>query len=989
MRLTMDLSACQTENAALRGIGRYSLALVKHMIAQKPVDDTICLLLDAAYSEHDMRLRRELHVHDFDYYHRLTPGNVINDSKDWRRIAAGEVILDKYNCLSTDVLYISSIFEGFSGKSAVPQSFHLRDKFLVSTVYDLIPLIFQDVYLKDDNYKNWYDECLKKVKECNLLLSISESTRQDVIRLLDVSPKKVVNISGAVNTKLFHRLKNPESCRETIRSKYRITKPFIMYTGGLDWRKNIEGLVRAYANLPAEIKEYHQLVIVCSVSMEAKRNIMNAAHSAGLSNDDVIFTGFVPDDDLVTLYNLCELFVFPSFYEGLGLPVLEAMSCGAPVIGANNSSIAEIIDRKDALFSADDTEDMASCMARVLCGENLREELSQYSEKRAKDFSWEKTAQIAYDAIATGYEEWSRKKSRTSMETAQRRHIAMVTPLPPQKTGIADYTAELLHVLYEIMDVDLYTDCGKCNDDIINNHYNIKRFDELPIMADTYDAIIYQIGNSNFHTYMYDLLMRYPGIVVSHDFFLDGLLSCVACDKKFGNVYFDDMFYGHGVKGVYFIRDVGSGLSPFPMNKRILDMSTGVIFHSIYARKLYEKFYHSADNLNYTIINLLRTLPSLLSISEREKLRYSLGIENDVFVVTSFGIMLRAKMSLSVLKGYIKFTSKMPHVKTLMIFVGQNMDEAYEKEIQEIVAERNDVKLTGYASREEYTNYLSVADVAVQLRQQSRGETSGAALDVLAHGVPLIVNDYASFEEFPDDVVVKVPERPSADDIAGALCRLATEGDFRSKVGQSGYDYIKKDHDPRVVAKEYLDFVNRTIARESGRSRKDFIKTIGSRLDGFSLDMESIKEISSAYRENHFKSHVRHIIGYMDSSMWQWMISPWYRRIMESADLDCARCYKCDDGWRLADERGNDVVRTEPNDIVIVSLKYLTEDVIDYVRSCHDEIYIYADGGTLHNEKECLIKEVDGVIADKTTNNSDENIKWLHMDVLLDDIIMK
>ena len=125
-----------------------------------------------------------------------------------------------------------------------------------------------------------------------------------------------------------------------------------MYTGGIDYRKNIDNLIRAYGELNKDVIKNTQLVIVCSIRDYDRDILLKIATESGIDKDRIIFTGFVSDDDLVKLYNLCDIFVFPSMYEGLGMPIIEAMKCGAPVIGANNSSIAEIIGLQEALFDA-------------------------------------------------------------------------------------------------------------------------------------------------------------------------------------------------------------------------------------------------------------------------------------------------------------------------------------------------------------------------------------------------------------------------------------------------------------------------------------------------------------------------------------------------------------------------------------------------------------------------------------------------------------
>ena len=142
-----------------------------------------------------------------------------------------------------------------------------------------------------------------------------------------------------------------------------------MYTAGIDHRKNIEGLIHGYALLPDEIRRNHHLAIVCAAQAESISAIKQHARKQG-GEDEFLLTGFVSDEDLLVLYNICSGFCFPSFHEGFGLPALEAMQCGAATIGSNASSIPEVIGRTDALFDPHDKIDIARLLHRLLTDAN-------------------------------------------------------------------------------------------------------------------------------------------------------------------------------------------------------------------------------------------------------------------------------------------------------------------------------------------------------------------------------------------------------------------------------------------------------------------------------------------------------------------------------------------------------------------------------------------------------------------------------------------
>ena len=141
--------------------------------------------------------------------------------------------------------------------------------------------------------------------------------------------------------------------------------------------------------LPKDIRKAHQLAIVCAIQDQDRRRLLEIAETGGLSRQEIVMTGFVPEDDLVALYSLCELFVFPSWHEGFGLPALEAMWCDAPVIASNRSSLPEVVGLEDALFDPMDDQSITDAMQRGLTDERFRKKLIANAKKQRVKFSWD------------------------------------------------------------------------------------------------------------------------------------------------------------------------------------------------------------------------------------------------------------------------------------------------------------------------------------------------------------------------------------------------------------------------------------------------------------------------------------------------------------------------------------------------------------------------------------------------------------------------
>ncbi|MEM7062889.1 MAG: glycosyltransferase family 1 protein [Cyanobacteria bacterium P01_B01_bin.77] len=336
---------------------------------------------------------------------------------------ASELIRDFFIAkLKPDIVHISSLFEGWAD-DVVTSVKEIPGEYSISTIlYDLIPLLNQDFYLPNIDIKNYYFGKINHLKKSNLLLAISESSRQEAISEIGFKSNKVVNISAAVDHK-FKVQKSTESERKNLMMKYGIERSILMYApGGFDKRKNIEKLFNVYAKLPSEVRQQHQLLITGKLPDSAEAEISKYADKYSLSRHEYILTDYVDDDDLISLYNLCKLFIFPSTHEGFGLPALEAMSCGAATIGSNTSSIPEVIGREDALFNPHSVDDIYRVMHLGLTDVNFLQSLKKNALEQARHFSWDNSAIKAIKA----FEDLSLESAEYKAQTDQKLYEKLI-----------------------------------------------------------------------------------------------------------------------------------------------------------------------------------------------------------------------------------------------------------------------------------------------------------------------------------------------------------------------------------------------------------------------------------------------------------------------------------------------------------------------------------------------------------------------------------
>lgn len=226
-------------------------------------------------------------------------------------------------------------------------------------------------------------------RQADALISVSESTRQDMIRLLDVHPDKVFTTPLGVDPS-FKVTDNENKLRQ-VAEKYSLPEQFILYLGTIEPRKNLPLLIQIYKQLVDE-GILHKLVLVGKYGWMYDE-VLDLIKELDLQSK-VIMTGYIAQNDLPLVYNLASLFVYPTIYEGFGLPALEAMACGVPVITSRIASLPEIIGEAGLLVTVGNEKELKQAMERILEDIDLRNELVQKGFDRSKLFTWERTAEL-------------------------------------------------------------------------------------------------------------------------------------------------------------------------------------------------------------------------------------------------------------------------------------------------------------------------------------------------------------------------------------------------------------------------------------------------------------------------------------------------------------------------------------------------------------------------------------------------------------------
>jgi len=255
----------------------------------------------------------------------------------------------------------------------------------VATVHDLGYRHFPEAHpWRARGYLDWSTR--HNARASRLVIADSLATRDDLARFYSIQKEKVRVAYPGIRPG-FAPVQNPDAI-ERVLDAYHVPLPYVLYVGTLQPRKNLARLIEAFARVP----EPHALVLAGKKGW-LYTDILRRAESLGIAHR-VIFTGYVPDEDLLALLSGASLFVFPSMYEGFGLPVLEAMACGVPVACSNSSSLPEVAGDAALLFPPTDTEALAAAMNRALADAALRRELVRRGAEQAAKFTWRRCAQV-------------------------------------------------------------------------------------------------------------------------------------------------------------------------------------------------------------------------------------------------------------------------------------------------------------------------------------------------------------------------------------------------------------------------------------------------------------------------------------------------------------------------------------------------------------------------------------------------------------------
>ncbi|HCW54281.1 MAG TPA: glycosyltransferase family 1 protein [Clostridium sp.] len=336
------------------------------------------------------------------------------DSKDEFTLFCSAKYNPNYNKDNTHIIFSSGKHGTFYEKYYFPNSleknnidlYHIPQNGIgfefnsktttVVTIHDLIPYIMPETVGKG-YLERFLRDMPSIISNSDAIITVSEYSKKDILKFFSFYPEEKIFVTPLAANSNFRPLDKKE-CQLYVNKTYNIDTPYILYLGGFSSRKNAFGIIKAFNKIYKSLNKPYKLLLGGSLKDEGNR-IFEYVKNNNL-DDKIIFCGYIEDNILPVLYSGCDAFVYPSLYEGFGLPPLEAMSCKAPVITSNISSIPEVTGDAAILINPAKDDELESSIVTLLNSDSLKSQYSEKGYKRSLEFSWENTAKKTLEVYA-------------------------------------------------------------------------------------------------------------------------------------------------------------------------------------------------------------------------------------------------------------------------------------------------------------------------------------------------------------------------------------------------------------------------------------------------------------------------------------------------------------------------------------------------------------------------------------------------------------
>lgn len=752
MRIYVDFRCLQDPEFADRGVGRHTAGIVQNVRKHFHSPLEIIGLLDPALPQ---------------------------PSGD--RAALADRLQASWAPLPGGAVFLQTSPMTHDGSQAAP-FLSRRDILSTTIVYDFIPLESPEEFLPTPALHRQYTHRLAWLRKYDLFFPISQYSAEQLRERLSVDARRIT-VTGA-GVRLAFREATSDRSATPNSFPFRPDEYFAL-GGGQCARKNIDSAVMAHAQMHTSRPVQIGLAIVGNFTHDYQRRLRALHRQHGAPAGSLAFIVGVSDQELAAIYRQAIGAIAPSRMEGFDLPVVEAISCGCPVVVSDIPVHRELVEQPEARFRFDDVRQVARLLARLLDEPAWARQLAARQAPAAARFSEAVVAGRCWSRIA---QEWQRRRTSPASIGPRKPRLAFLTPYPPDQTGVADYTAASLRHLANHAVIDVFTDAPNVRRDPW-----IRRF--LPISevahhGQEYDRVVTVAGNhSHFHRRPLDVHLRYGGPVVSHD----NRMADYYC-SRYGVAEFRlrasrKLNRPVGACEAMKWLDEPSFL-PTLFFDELIDRADPFIVHSRGIQRQIQR--DCGVHVEYLPFCCHRQFADgELSDAARQAARRRLGLPDDQLSVVSFGVVAPNKGFETLIMAIEQLRAR--GWPAHLYFVGP--EAGYKAGIQPLLKRLRLAEAVHFASdwvsETGYRDFLLAADLGVQLRSHAFGGLSGALLDCITAGLPTVSNeDLAAALEGPD-YVLRIADQFSPLLIAERLAELLAADRHRVRLVPERGAYVR------------------------------------------------------------------------------------------------------------------------------------------------------------------------------------------------------
>ena len=383
-----------------------------------------------------------------------------------------------------------------------------------------------------------------------------------------------------------------------------------------------------------------------------------------------------------------------------------------------------------------------------------------------------------------------------------RRRIAYASPLRPQASGVSDYSEELLPYLAHSFDITLITDNIAPTNPALASFPKID-LRELDARANSFDVIVYHIGNAPLYANLYNAAMRFPGVIVLHDVVLHHLRAWQTIERGNATAYFDALRAAYGETVVAQAKQNPASINRFdyPLSEEGVQHARGVIVHSEYAARFVQRVAPHEP-----VAHVPMGIPQVAVISPFDA-RARLGLGDDTFLIAAFGEAHPHKRIAVALEAFAEFLAQ--HANARLMLIGAESPNYDVATMLRALGIEQFVRRIGFVPMEVYQDYIAASDVCLNLRYPSAGETSASLLRLLGAGKTTFVTRTGAYAELPDNVCVKIePDAHEKQLLTDLLEYFFTRPGARQRIGDTARAYVQNNHTMEQAAQGYVRFLS-------------------------------------------------------------------------------------------------------------------------------------------------------------------------------------